>query len=118
MSTSNDQSELEKLKHSILAELEQEHQEREERAQRKADRRKQQRQKEKERNKEVEALRAQMRRDFYAAKGYEERKNRSNWSPNVLVTGSRTGKQEETKRSKTQQEKTIVDSLNGFKIVD
>ena len=73
MSTSNDQSELEKLKHSILAELEQEHQEREERAQRKADRRKQQRQKEKERNKEVEALRAQMRREFYAAKGSEER---------------------------------------------
>ena len=73
MSTSNNQSELEKLRHSILAELEQEHQEREERAQRKADRRKQQRQKEKERNKEVEALRSQMRREFYAAKGYEER---------------------------------------------
>ena len=73
MSTSNNQSELEKLRHSILAELEQEHQEREERAQRKADRRKQQRQKEKERNKEVEVLRAQMRREFYAAKGYEER---------------------------------------------
>ena len=45
MSTSNNQSELEKLRHSILAELEQEHQEAEERAQRKADRRKQQRQK-------------------------------------------------------------------------
>ena len=73
MSTSNEQSELEKLRQSILAELEQEHQEREDRAQRKADRRKQQRQKEKERNKEVEALRSQMRRDFYAEKGYEER---------------------------------------------
>ena len=73
MSTSNEQSDLEKLRQSILAELEQEHQEREDRAQRKADRRKQQRQKEKERNKEVEALRAQMRRDFYADKGYEER---------------------------------------------
>lgn len=73
MSTSNEQSNLEKLRQSILAELEQEHQEREDRAQRKADRRKQQRQKEKERNKEVEALRAQMRREFYADKGYEER---------------------------------------------
>ena len=73
MSKSNNQSEKEKLRQSILAELEQEHQEREERAQRKADRRKQQRQKEKERSKEVEALRAQMRREFYAAKGYEER---------------------------------------------
>ena len=73
MSTSNEQSEMEKLRQSILAELEQEHQEREDRAQRKADRRKQQRQKEKERNKEVEALRAQMRREFYADKGYEER---------------------------------------------
>ena len=73
MSTSNEQSELEKLRQSILAELEQEHQEREDRAQRKADRRKQQRQKEKERNKEVEVLRAQMRREFYADKGYEER---------------------------------------------
>ncbi len=40
MSTSNEQSELEKLRQSILAELEQEHQEREDRAQRKADRRK------------------------------------------------------------------------------
>lgn len=73
MATSNEQSDLEKLRQSILAELEQEHQEREDRAQRKADRRKQQRQKEKERNKEVEALRAQMRREFYADKGYEER---------------------------------------------
>ena len=72
MSTSNEQSDLEKLRQRILAELEQEHQEREDRAQRKADRRKQQRQKEKERNKEVEALRAQMRREFYADKGYEE----------------------------------------------
>ena len=73
MSTSNKQSELEKLRQNILAELEQEHQEREDRAQRKADRRKQQRQKEKERNKEVEALRSQMRREFYVDKGYEER---------------------------------------------
>ena len=73
MSTSNNQSEIENLRQKILDELEQEHQEREDRAQRKADRRKQQRQKEKERNKEVEALRAQMRRDFYATKGYEER---------------------------------------------
>ena len=73
MSASNKQTELDELKQSILAELEQEHQEREERAQRKAERRKQQRQKEKDRNKEVEALRAKMRREFYESKGYEER---------------------------------------------
>ncbi len=61
------------LRRQILEELEQEHQEREERAQRKAERRKQKRQVEKQRTKAVEELRAQMRREFYKSKGYEER---------------------------------------------
>jgi hypothetical protein len=66
-------TDLDSIRDEILAELEQEHQDREQRAHRKAERRKQKRRIERERSKEVEELRAQMRREFYVDKGYEER---------------------------------------------
>ena len=64
---------LSNLREEILAELELEHQEREQRAHRKAQRRKQKRRVERKRSKEVEELRAQMRREFYVDNGYKER---------------------------------------------
>ena len=73
MTSGNDHTNIDALKEEIWAELEQEHQEREERAQRKADRRKQKRRVEKEKNREADALRAQLRREFYENNGYEER---------------------------------------------
>lgn len=114
MSTMKPSNDLEQLKSSILEELEQEHQERENRALRKAERRKQQRQQEKERNKEVEALRAQMRREFYAAKGYEERIDptgrRMYLSPTELENKKR---RRGRKRSRKKQTFSLFDWINN-----
>ena len=65
--------EIESLKKQLWAELEAEHVNREERAQRKSERRKNKHQQNKQRSKEMDEIRANLRREFYLQHGYEEK---------------------------------------------
>ena len=71
--TEASQLDTESLRAQIRQELEAEHQDREERAKQRSHRRKERQKKNKQRSKEVEAIRAEMRRAFYKEHGYEEK---------------------------------------------
>jgi len=104
----------EALRAQIRQELEAEHQDREERAKQRSHRRKERQKKNKQRSKEVDAIRAEMRRAFYKEHGYEEKVDPTGrkmyLSPAELENKK---KRHSGKRRSKKQRNSIMDVIQG-----
>ena len=97
------EDELQSLKNSIRAELEQEHQEREERARQKAERRTQKKENSRSLQSEKERLKTQMRLEFYREHGYEEKIDPTGRKMYLSPSELENKKRKKSRRSKSKK---------------